>query len=110
MTGADEKILSRTRATLSGSLRWEVRAIVVALAFLVTGLVLPVPPGNAVTGIITWPTPDIDFQKDGDWSDVAEEWEDSLGLADNEWRNNTDWNPTLVGSSQDNDIYWGGTT
>ena len=100
--------LRLARLPVLGSLNWQLRALVVASAFLVTGLVLPTPSGDAAVGDKAWPSSQVNFHKAGDWSDVPEEYEDALGIADNEWRDRSDWDPKIVSSAQNNDIYWGG--
>jgi hypothetical protein len=79
----------------------------VAAAFLIAGLVLPAPSSDAKQGKLAWPSGDVNFHKEGDWSSVPEEYEDALGLADDVWRGQTNWNPKIVSSAQDNDILWG---
>lgn len=86
---------------------WRVRGIAVALVLIVLGLTLPAPSSDAATGTKRWASPNIDFAKEGDWSAVPEEHQDALGLADNEWRNNTEWQPRIFNSAQRNGIYWG---
>lgn len=91
----------------SGSLgSWRVRGIAVALALIVLGLALPVHEGDAAVGILEWDSPAVDFQKSGDWSAVPEEYEDAIGWADNEWRNNSAWQPRITSGTGRNGIYW----
>ena len=92
----------------SGSLgNWRVRGIAVALALIVLGLALPAPSGDAAEGMERWASVYVDFHKEGDWSAVPEEYEDVIGLADNEWRNHTNWQPRITSGSGRNGIYWG---
>ena len=95
------------RVLVLGLSNWQVRTMVVASLFLIAGLVLPVA-GDAAVGDKAWPSGQVNFHKAGDWSNVPEEYEDVLGMADNEWRDRTDWDPKIVSSAQNNDIHWGG--
>lgn len=74
---------------------------------LLLGLALPMPQSDAAQGTKAWASGNVNFHKEGDWSGVSEEIEDALGLADNIWRNGTDWNPKIVSTAQRNDIMWG---
>ena len=99
--------LSRcARSLMLRSWNWQIRAIVAASMFLTVGLVLPSPTGDAAEGTMAWPSSQVNFHKEGDWSNVPEEYEDALGLADNEWRDRSDWDPKIVSAAQDNDIHW----
>lgn len=92
----------------SGSLgNWRTGGIAVALVLIVLGLALPAHEGDAAVGTLAWDSPTVNFQKHGDWSAVPEEHQDALGWADDEWRNNSAWQPRITSGSGRNGIYWG---
>ena len=87
---------------------WVERAIVVTSALLLLGLVWPADESDALQGSHRWKSSSVDFHLDGGgWSGASTAYANAVRRADNEWRDNTDWDPTVVSSSVGNDIHWG---
>lgn len=86
---------------------WLSRATLLTGVVLVVGLLLPVESGDASRGSSAWPDPTVRFHRDGDWSSASQTRINEILDADDEWRDDTDFQPWIVTSAQDNDIMWG---
>lgn len=87
---------------------WPERLIVVTGAPLLLGLVWPADDSDALQGSFRWQPSSVSFHLDGGgWSGTLTAYANAVRRADDEWRDNTDWDPTVVSSSVGNDIHWG---
>ncbi len=87
---------------------WPERLIVVTAALLLLGLVWPADEGDALQGSVRWQPSSVNFHLAGSgWGGTLTAYANAVRRADNEWRDNTDWDPTVVSTSVGNDIHWG---
>ncbi len=86
---------------------WLSRSIGVAALLLVLGLTLPQPSSDAAQGTKSWASSTVYFERKGDWSSVPIDYRNAVLRADNEWADNTRWNPIITASPAHNGIYWG---
>ena len=85
---------------------WRVRGIAVALVLIVLGLTLPAPSSDAARGTKMWPSANVDFELKGYWTSATTDLLRGVRDADDEWRNNTNWHPRIVTTTQANGVYW----
>lgn len=86
---------------------WPERLIVVTGFLLLLGLVWPADESDAEQGTIRWQSSSVSFHLDGNgWGGQTTN-ANAVRRADNEWRDDSEWDPTVVSSSGDNDIHWG---
>ena len=86
---------------------WIARSTAVAAVLLILGLFVPHPSSDAAQGTRSWDSGTVYFERKGDWSSVSNGYRNSVLRADNEWADNTRWNPIITASPADNGIYWG---
>lgn len=86
---------------------WLTKTILVAATLLVVGLVLPDSSSFAAQGTKSWPDATVYFERHGDWSSVPLTYRNAVLRSDDEWRDHTSWDPTIVASPSNNAIYWG---
>ncbi len=92
---------------MKGWVGWLGRSIGVAALLLVLGLTLPQPSSDAAQGTKSWASSTVYFERKGDWSSVPNSYRNAVLRADNEWADNTRWNPIITASPAHNGIYWG---
>ena len=88
---------------------WRVRGIAAALALIVLGLALPAPSSDAARGTKTWASANVDFELKGYWTSATADSLRGVRDADDVWRNNTNWHPRIVTTTQTNGVYWDST-
>lgn len=87
---------------------WILRATILAGAILLLGLIWPADPGESARGEHAWASSSVSFHLAGNnWATTEVVYKNAVRQADNVWRDNTNWDPIIVTSAQNNDIHWG---
>lgn len=86
---------------------WILRATILAGAILLLGLIWPADHGQSAQGTHRWASSAVNFHTAGNWPGAEQAHIVAIQSADDVWRDNTNWDPSIVPTEQANDIYWG---
>lgn len=91
---------------------WPERAIVVTGCLLALGLAWPADDSDAALGLHSWPTASVSFDFEGTgWGTLSAAnrtaYQGAIEDAADEWDGDTDYAPSIVTTSTNNDIHWG---